>query len=205
MKDRPLPRKFYLTDAVTLAKAFLGKRLIHDSAEGVTSGRIVETEAYAGYHDAACHSYRRSGPEGNHRTNIMFARGGYAYVYLIYGMYHCFNVVAAGAGEPEAVLIRALEPLTGIPLMEKRRQITGAVKKLCSGPGKLCGAMGITREHYGLDLCRRSELVIADSDQVIPPETIRTTPRINVDYAGEAADYPYRFLLADNPFLSRRR
>ena len=190
---------------MTVAKNLLGKRLIHRSPEGVTSGRIVETEAYAGAHDAACHSYRRSGPEGNHRTNIMFDRGGYAYVYLIYGMYHCFNVVAAGAGEPEAVLIRALEPLEGIPLMEKRRQITGAVKnvkKLCSGPGKLCIAMGITKKHYGVDL-RRGELIIVDSDQTVPPEAIEATPRINVDYAGEAAEYPYRFLLQGNPFLSR--
>jgi DNA-3-methyladenine glycosylase len=202
MRDRVLPRKFYFSDAVTLARSLLGKRSIHRSPDGVTSGRIVETEAYAGFHDAACHSYRRKGPEGNHRTNIMFARGGYAYVYLIYGMYHCFNVVAADVGEPEAVLIRALEPLEGIPLMEKRRQITGAVKKLCNGPGKLCVAMGITREHYGCDL-RLGELVIVDSNQAVPPEAIEATPRINVDYSGDAAEYPYRFILRESPFLSR--
>ena len=196
-----LPRKFYLTNAVTLARSLLGKRLIHRSPEGITSGRIVETEAYAGSDDAACHSYRRSGPEGNHRTNIMFGQGGYAYVYLIYGMYHCFNIVAGDVGQPEAVLIRALEPLEGIPLMEKRRQITGDVKKLCNGPGKLCIAMGITREHYGCDL-RQGELIIADSNQVIPPEAVLATPRINVDYAGEAAEYPYRFILRDCSFLS---
>jgi len=110
-------------------------------------------------------------------------------------------VVAAEVGQPEAVLIRALEPLEGIPLMEKRRQITGAVKKLCNGPGKLCIAMGITREHNGRDL-RQSELLIADSKQTIPPEAILATPRINVDYAGEAAEYLYRFVLGDSPFLS---
>ncbi len=200
--NRRLPRDFYLADAVAVAKSLLGKCLVHRSAEGITSGLIVETEAYAGTTDAACHSYRRTGPEKNHRTNIMFSRGGYAYVYLIYGMYDCFNVVVNEAGNPEAVLIRAIEPLDGIDLMKKRRKIADSPRKLCSGPGKLCIAMGITREHYGRDLCR-SELYITGSTRTISPESILATPRINVDYAADAAGYPYRFIVKDSPFLSR--
>ncbi|MCL2622757.1 MAG: DNA-3-methyladenine glycosylase, partial [Planctomycetaceae bacterium] len=154
----PMTRDFYLADAVTVARSLLGKRLVHQSHEGTTAGIIVETEAYAGHDDAACHSYQRKAPVGKHRTNIMFSDGGYAYVYLIYGMYNCFNVVVNKAGNPEAVLIRALEPVEGMQLMAKRRGIAissdrpGNIRKLCNGPGKLCIAMGVTREHYGLDL-----------------------------------------------------
>ena len=198
-----LQRDFYMKDAVTVARALLGALLVSESPEGRTAGRIVETEAYAGYNDAACHSYKRKTALESHRTNIMFGCGGHAYVYLIYGMYNCFNVVANAQGEPEAVLIRALEPLEGIELMAKRRG-TDMQKNLCSGPGKLCMAMGITLADYGADLCCGERLFIAQGD-FAADEDVRSTPRINVDYAGEASGYPYRFVIADSRFLSTRR
>ena len=209
---KPLKQEFYLADAVTVARLLLGKRLVHQSHEGNTAGIIVETEAYAGHTDAACHSYQRKAPVGEHRTNIMFNEGGYVYVYLIYGMYNCFNVVVNKADNPEAVLIRALEPVEGLPLMAKRRGMDissahpGDLRKLCNGPGKLCIAMGITREHYGQDLCRlnsASRIIITEGKTVAESE-INATPRINVDYAGEASAWPYRFVIRENGFLSTR-
>ncbi|MDR2180063.1 MAG: DNA-3-methyladenine glycosylase [Synergistaceae bacterium] len=199
-----LERAFYLRSAVFLAKALLGKMLIHVTGGVETGGLIVETEAYAGREDAACHSYKRSSPsskEGRHRTDVMFGPGGHAYVYLIYGMYNCFNVVANVENEPEAVLIRALEPIQGISAMKDRRK-TQDVKKLCNGPGKLSIALGITRDQDGADLCGGS-LFIAEAES-IPVNRILATPRINVDYAGEAALLPYRFVVRDSAFLSRQ-
>ena len=208
-----LRRGFYLHDAVTVARALLGKRLINHSDEGMTAGIIVETEAYSGFDDAACHSYQRKTPVGEHRTNIMFREGGYVYVYLIYGMYNCFNVVVNKAGNPEAVLIRALEPLEGLSLMAKRRGVNlksdrpGNRKKLCNGPGKLCIAMDITREQYGQDLCRYTSGsgVIITEGNTVPDSDVAVTPRINVNYAGEASAWPYRFVIRDNGFLSTRK
>ena len=206
-----LPRDFYLADAVTVGRALLGKRLVHSLREGTTAGIIVETEAYAGREDAACHSYQRKTPVGEHRTNIMFREGGYAYVYLIYGMYNCFNVVVNEAGNPEAVLIRAMEPVEGLPLMAERRGLDISpdrckdVKKLCSGPGKLCIAMGITREHDGQDLCQTAGGITITQGITITESDISATPRINVDYAGEASTWPYRFVLRESPFLSTRK
>jgi DNA-3-methyladenine glycosylase len=195
-------RAFYLQAAVPLAKALLGKALVHVQDGVAVGGIIVETEAYAGRQDAACHAYGRKGPSGKHRTDVMFGPGGHAYVYLIYGMYNCFNVVANVEGEPEAVLVRALEPRKGISLMEKCRKIR-TLKKLCNGPGKLCVSLGITRECYGADLCGGA-LFITDGEPV-SEERISATPRINIDYAGEAAGFPYRFVVRDSLFLSTRK
>ncbi len=200
---RPLPRDFYFPDAVTVARALLGCLLVHDSPEGLTAGVIVETEAYAGREDAACHSYKRAAPAGDHRTNVMFAPGGHAYVYLIYGMYNCFNVVTSPEDEPKAVLIRALEPVEGLGLMAARRK-TDEPRKLCSGPGKLCIAMGITREHYGVDMCKSENLFIAEGEK-IGEGKIRATARINVDYAGDASMLPYRFVIEESRFLSTKK
>jgi DNA-3-methyladenine glycosylase len=202
MSGRCLERGFYLQSAVPLARSLLGKMLVHVTGSVVTGGLIVETEAYAGRGDAACHSYNRQSASGNHRTDVMFGPGGYAYVYLIYGMYNCFNVVANVENEPEAVLIRAVEPREGVSAMKERRK-TQDVKKLCNGPGKLSMALGITREHYGMDLCGDS-LFITEGEPV-SASRILTTPRINVDYAGEAAFLPYRFTIQDSKFLSVRQ
>ncbi|MEL7624464.1 MAG: DNA-3-methyladenine glycosylase [Clostridiales bacterium] len=197
-----LERSFYLKDTVEVARNLLGMILVRQTGEGLTAGRIVETEAYAGAADAACHAAR--GRRGG-RTAVMYGPGGFAYVYLIYGMYYCMNVVTRAEEEPEAVLIRALEPLTGLELMAKRRNIRDVGSKkglhsLCTGPGKLCQAMAIDKDCYGLDLCG-SELYI-EQGQRPAARDIAATKRINIDYAGEAKDYPWRFLLRDNPYVS---
>ncbi|MDR3166212.1 MAG: DNA-3-methyladenine glycosylase [Synergistaceae bacterium] len=197
-----LPRGFYLREAAAVARELLGAILVKKSAEGITSGVIVETEAYAGHRDAACHAFKHPSPPPGHRTRVMFGDGGYAYVYFIYGMHSCFNVTANVAGKPDAILIRAIEPMDGIELMRARRN-TQDIRNLCGGPGKLCQALGITQNDYGRDLCG-NELFIIEGKPV-PDETVLATPRINVDYAGEASAYPYRFVIKDNKFLSTRR
>lgn len=202
VKGGALNRGFYMDGAVALARKLLGCELIRRSPEGAASGIIVETEAYAGQADAACHSYKHTAPVKGHRTNVMFGPGGFAYVYLIYGMYRCFNVVANEPGIPEAVLIRALEPSSGISLMSSRRG-TDDARKLCGGPGNLCAALGITRMDYGEDLCG-DDLFIRPG-LTVTDEAVLATPRINVDRSGEASLYPYRFVIKDSEFLSTRR
>ncbi|MDK2855912.1 MAG: DNA-3-methyladenine glycosylase [Bacillota bacterium] len=197
-----LPRSFYARPATEVAPDLLGKLLVHVTPEGLTSGYIVETEAYMGPEDKAAHSY---GGRPTERTRAMFGPPGHAYVYFIYGMYHCFNVVVAEEGQPQAVLIRALEPAEGIELMARRRGLApealakllanpAKLRTLTDGPGKLCQALGITRAQYGLDLTG-DELFLTPGRSVDPKE-ILTTPRINVDYAGEWAKRPWRFVLA---------
>lgn len=190
-----LEREFYQTDGVTLAKKLLGKVLVHRTAEGVVKGRIVETEAYMGPADKGAHSYKGR-PEG--RVSVQYGDGGYAYVYLIYGMHCCMNVVANEAGKPECVLLRALEPVEGLEEMKARRKKQKR-KDLCSGPGKLCQAMGITRQQYGLDLTGE-ELYIEDWGE--PEPEIQATPRIHIDYAEEARDFLWRFVIKNSDFLS---
>ncbi len=192
-----LPREFYERDTLNVAKDLLGKYLVHDSAEGTVKGIIVEVEAYIGPNDAAAHTYK--GLRSN-RTEVAFGPGGFAYVYLIYGMHNCFNIVTNKAEKPEVVLIRALEPVEGISIMIKRRG-TDKLKNLCSGPGKLCSAMGITRADNGVNLCKDS-LYLLDSPR-IPEDQIQATPRINIDYAAEAKDYLWRFIIKGNKFVSK--
>ena len=180
-----------------LARKLLGCLLVHRTPDGVAGGMIVEAEAYVGAIDKACHAYRnRSG-----RTEIMYHDGGYAYVYLIYGMHYCFNVVTGSQGEGNAVLIRALEPVTGIGLMRKRRK-TDVLRNLCSGPGKLCQAMGITKKEYGMDLCAADSPLRLIRYRHIPDAQIVAMPRINVAYAEEAASWPWRFYVNGNPYVS---
>ena len=181
-----LDREFYRQSALIVARELIGKKLICHTEEGTTGGIIIETEAYMGVDDAASHSYQNRRTK---RTEAMFSDGGHAYIYLIYGMYLCFNVSTNLKDVPEAVLIRALEPTNGIELMKRRRH-KQALKDLCSGPGKLTQAMGISMEHYNIDLCS-DELYIETTE--LTPE-IETTKRINIDYAGEAADYLWRFV-----------
>ncbi|MDO5399815.1 MAG: DNA-3-methyladenine glycosylase [Eubacteriales bacterium] len=190
-----LCREFYLRSGVEVARDLIGKVLVCRRPEGVTRGIIVETEAYMGHLDAAAHSYKAP---STGRTAIQYGPGGYAYVYTIYGLHTCMNVVANRPGCPEAVLIRALEPVGGIPLMQQRRK-SQSLTALCSGPGKLAQAMGITMAQYGADLCGE-ELYLEEDDG--PAPEILETKRINVDYAGEAADYPWRFLQKGSRFVS---
>mgnify|MGYP002626913110 CR=1 FL=1 len=191
-----LTRNFYLRNACTVAYELIGKILVHRQNENITSGIIIEAEAYRGPEDKAAHSYnnRRTA-----RTEIMFHDGGFAYVYMIYGMHCCFNITANIYGKPEAVLIRALEPLEGIDIMKARRK-TDSVKNLCNGPGKLCSAMGITRELYGEDLCSEN-LYVTDNKK--PAPIVSTSPRINIDYAEEYINVPWRYYAEGSRYISR--
>ena len=188
-----LPREFYLRDGLTVARELIGKKLVTRSADGVTSGIIVETEAYMGALDAAAHSYRGK----TERTKIFFGEGGFVYVYLIYGRNLCTNVVCNVADVPEAVLIRALEPVDGVELMKIRRGKKN-LRELCSGPGKLSQALGVTKNFYGADLFGNEIFIETTNFQA----DVVTTKRINVDYAGAAASYPWRFIAAGNNFIS---
>lgn len=189
-----LSREFYLGDTVDIAQALVGCTLVSVTEDGITSGRIVETEAYLGIEDTAAHA---SKGDPNGRTRVLFGKGGYAYVYLIYGMYNCLNFATGPEGKPECVLIRALEPMEGLDIMAKRRK-TDKLSALCSGPGKLCMALDITRADYGADLCGERLYVLPRKDT---PEII-ATPRINIDYAPEHRDKPWRFVDKNSRLLS---
>ena len=188
--SRALPRAFYARPAVEVARDLLGKILIH----GKTAGRIVETEAYLGLEDAAAHASR--GLTG--RTRAIFGPPGHAYVYFIYGMYECLNLVAEPEGIPGCVLIRALEPLAGLQIMRQRRPAARSIEDLASGPGKLTRAFGITRRLYGADVTR-GELTVRTLRRETPFK-ILTTPRIGIR---QSADWPLRFVIAGNRFVSR--
>ena len=201
MSARALPRRLYLQPTLRVARALLGKTLVHDGPEGRTAGRIVEVEAYRGPADRAAHS---SGGRRTPRNEVMYGPPGHAYVYFIYGMYFCMNVVCQPAGVPEAVLLRALEPLEGIALMRRRRGLPdGPEWRLCRGPGALCRALGITRAENGADLVR-GPLRIVDAPPV-PAARVARTARIGVAYAGADAARPWRFLLRGSPAVSGPR
>lgn len=191
---------FYLRDTAEVARDLLGRYLVRRTEKGLLACRITETEAYCGPGDAACHSHKKASRKGG-RTNVMYEAGGLAYVYLIYGMYCCFNVVTREKGEPEAVLIRSGQPLLGLPQMAANRRMEEVrEKKLLTGPGKLCQGMAIDRDLYGEPLW--GEELWLTYGEPVPPAAVAATPRINVDYAGEAAKWPLRFVEKDSPFLS---
>jgi DNA-3-methyladenine glycosylase len=191
---KPLPESFFEQPTIDLAKALLGCILVKESNEGVTAGYIVETEAYIGPGDRASHSYNNRRTK---RTEIMFHRSGLVYTYVMHT--HClFNVVSGGEDNPEAVLVRALEPLYGIEIIKKRRGMED-LKILTNGPGKLTKSMGITKEDYGhLLTCPPLYIAIGYS-----PERLSSGKRIGIDNSGEARDYPWRFWVTDNKFVSR--
>jgi DNA-3-methyladenine glycosylase len=196
-----LQRAFYQQDTVKVAKNLLGKILIHESSQGKTAGRIVETEAYRGPEDKAAHS---SGGRRTPRNEVMFGEKGHAYIYFIYGMYYCFNVTAGHVpGKPEAVLIRALEPVVGQDIMAKRRGDRQAkTVNLTNGPSKLCMAMDILKSQNKTDLTS-PPLYIEDAPPV-PKTDVVETPRIGVDYAGEWKNRPWRFYIKRNSFVSAK-
>ncbi len=191
-----LPFAVYQTDGITLAKRLLGCRLVHETPEGRCGGIIVETEAYMGLTDDAAHSYR--GKSGG-RVNVQYGPGGFSYIYLIYGMHNCMNVVANDPQTPEAVLIRALQPDEGLALMHARRPRAKNDRQLCSGPGKLCAALAITREQYGLDLTGDTLWIEDRTDEL----AIACGPRIGVEYAKVCGDKPWRFWVQDSPWVSK--
>jgi DNA-3-methyladenine glycosylase len=194
-----LPRDFYERPTIDVAQDLLGCCLVHLEGDMTTAGKIVETEAYLSG-DPAAHSFIGK----TKRNAVLFGPVGHAYVYLIYGMHYCINAVTGEEGSGEAVLIRALEPLQGISVM-KRRRGTESIRQLCSGPGKLTGAMGITRECNGASFMEGPlRIVSRDSvpghDPVQNAEIVRTT-RVGIV---KAAEKPLRFYLKGNPHISRK-
>jgi DNA-3-methyladenine glycosylase len=177
-----LQRGFYERPTIEVARGLLGKVLVH----GETAGIIVETEAYLGGDDLASHSARGV----TNRTRVIFGPPGHAYVYLIYGMYECLNIVAEPVGQPGCVLVRALQPVAGIEIMRQRRPAARKLEDLASGPGKLTLALGITRAHNGADITR-GPLVVREP-VVERPFEIAATPRIGI---AKCADLPLRFVL----------
>lgn len=181
-ESKVVPREFYARPTAEVARSLLGKLLVH----GRTAGRIIETEAYLGMDDKAAHASRGL----TARTRALFGPPGYAYVYFIYGMYECLNVVAEPDGTPGCVLIRALEPLCGLGVMRGRRPTARRPEELASGPGKLTLAMGITRRQYGADLTL-GELTIRGFRHESPFD-VDVTPRVGIRHC---ADWPLRFVL----------
>lgn len=201
---RAVDREFFQQDTERLARSLLGTILAHETPEGLTAGRVVEVEMYRGVKDRAAHSHRGV-PTA--RTQVMFGPPGHAYVYFIYGMHYCLNVVAAPDGVGEAILLRALEPIAGLELMAKRRRLawplgSRAVRNLTNGPGKLAAALGVSKAQYGLPLWS-SSLRFYQGESPLSMVEIREGPRINIGYAGEAAHYPWRFWIPGNRFVSR--
>lgn len=194
MTLEPVPKGFFERPVLALARAMIGAVLVHESAEGVAAGRIVETEAYRGPEDLAAHSARG---RRTARTEVMYGAPGHAYMFLLYGSSWAFNVVAGPPDAPHAVLVRALEPVLGLPLMSARRGLPPTRRELCNGPGKLCAALGLDRSHYGRDL-RGSPLYLAAG----AGGRIGRSPRINIDYAGPWVPRPWRFYERGNRWVS---
>jgi DNA-3-methyladenine glycosylase len=198
---RALPRSFYRQPTLRVARALLGKTLVHETPDGITAGRIVEVEAYRGPRDRAAHSF---GGRRTARNEVMYGPAGHAYVYFVYGMHFCVNAVCGDVDVPEAVLIRALEPLEGEALMRRRRGMAeGPAWRLCRGPGALCRAMGIGRENNGADLLRGPLRILDAAAQ--PVGTVARGPRIGVDYAGTHAAWPWRSYVRESRAVSGRR
>lgn len=198
---KKVPPLFYeRDDVIQIARELLGKILVTEREGRRTTGRIVETEAYAGLQDKASHAFRGRTP----RTAPMFDGTGVAYVYLCYGLHQMFNIVTNKAGVPHAVLIRAAEPLEGIDIMLQRTGKIVADASLTRGPGNVGKAFGIHRTQTGVSL-QSETLFIADDGYQIEPGSVGVSPRIGVAYAGDDALRPYRFYIKGNPFVSGKQ
>lgn len=194
MKNRIIPQDFYLDeDVLKLSQALLGKTLVTDFGSQ-TSGMIVETEAYYGAIDKASHAYQH---RRTARTETMYLPGGHAYIYLCYGLHHLFNIVTAEKGIPHAILIRAIEPINGIPLMLTRRKMAKPHPRLTSGPGALTQALGISRQFDG-HLVTTAPIWIEDLGVKVTKSDIIASPRVGIDYAEEHKDLPWRFRLKNS-------
>lgn len=193
----PLSRKFYLRDTVIVSKDLLGKIIIRKTGDSVLTAKIVETEAYIGDHDPACHAYMKITP----RNKVLYDIGGKVYVYFIYGNYYCFNIVSEEKGVGSAVLIRGVEPVKGIELMKKYRGPVKNIFDLTNGPAKLCLAMNIDKRLYGVDVTCKGNIFISE-----PIESqkfdIATTKRVGLNIG---IDLPYRFFIKDNPYVTKHK
>ena len=195
---KKLPLSFYLRkDVLKISKELLGKILVTNWDGELTSGRIVETEAYAGEIDRASHAFRGKTP----RTQVMYGQGGTAYVYLCYGIHQMFNIVTNAEGIPHAILIRGIEPVSGIETMLRRTGKKKLDETLTRGPGNVGKAFGFHTSQCG-NLLTSDGLFIADDGFKVTPGFIGTSPRIGVDYAGEHAEWHYRFFIKGNKYVS---
>jgi DNA-3-methyladenine glycosylase len=198
LKSDCVGRRFYLRDATIVAVDLLGKELVCVSKDGITSGIIVEVEAYIGPLDKGSHAFNNKRTK---RTKIQYKIGGFAYVYQVYGMHFCFNVTTQDEGRPEVVLVRAIEPVIGVSVMKMRRiKCLTSLAELTNGPGKLCQSMGIDLKCYGEDLC--GEKLFIRQPSMKYSGNIFCSSRINIDYAGEDAKLPWRYFFKDNSFVS---
>lgn len=197
MSNKVLSQDFYFQDTAQVAQDLLGKTLFHRNEKGeILRGKIVETEAYLGVKDPACHTF---GGRSTPRVKSMYLQGGHSYVYMIYGMYYCLNFVTRTEEHPEAVLIRALEVPHG------QTQIKMFQKGLpTNGPGKLCRHFEITKKEDGLQLWKKKSNLWVEDAPKLQKKQIVATPRIGVAYAGEAAAWPLRFYIKDNPYISKK-
>lgn len=193
-----LGKQFYKGPTTAVAKRLLGQNLVRIINGKRLSGRIIEVEAYLGAKDKACHTF---GGRKTKRNEAMYLHAGHAYIYMIYGMYHCLNIVTRDAENPEAVLIRALEPVEGINAMAANRG-TVDLKNIANGPGKLCSALKIDRRLNGISL--QSDQIFIEKGSKISRNMISAAPRIGVHYAEEAALWPLRYYVNDSVFVSKR-
>lgn len=196
-----LNRSFYeRNDVCLIAKELLGKTLVTEIDGIRCTGKITETEAYDGRKDKACHAFLNKHTK---RTEVMYRAGGTAYVYLCYGIHHLFNVVTNREGLADAVLVRAVEPLSGIEAMIERRGLESVEKRMSSGPGTLTQALGITTDNHGHLLTEGRKIWIEDA-KTIPHEDVVSTTRIGIDYAGEDALLPWRYYIKTSKWVSKK-
>lgn len=201
MKLKKLPVSFYQrSNVVQITKELIGKVLVTNFNDEFTSGRIVEAEAYEGVVDRASHAFKGLTP----RTKIIFGEGGTAYVYLCYGIHQMFNIVTSMEGEAHAILIRAVEPIEGVEVMLRRTGKKVAGPDLTSGPGKVGKAFGFHTTQCGLPVYG-DEIYIADDGFRVSDANIISSPRIGVDYAGEHAEWHYRFYMRGSKYVSRSK
>ncbi|WP_349408247.1 DNA-3-methyladenine glycosylase [Pseudalkalibacillus sp. SCS-8] len=197
-------KDFFKQPTLEVARQLLGMELVHETGNGRLAGKIVEVEAYKGPEDKAAHSY---GGRRTARTEVMYGEPGHVYMFLIYGMHHCFNIVTGPLHKPEAILLRALEPTEGVELMLENRYgvkesyTRNHERNLTNGPGKLSKAMGFNMNHYGLPL-QTSEIKLQEYDN-IKDEFVEIGPRINIDYAEEHVSLPYRFSIKNHAYISK--
>lgn len=205
---RVLPQKFYFQPSLVVARQLLGKYLVREINGRRLTGKIVETEAYCGFDDKASHAACGL----TERNSVMFEKGGYWYVYVVYGIFNCLNIVTEKKRFPSAVLIRALEPVEGIDEMGKNRGIEIASspaasrndkRGLCSGPGKLCQAMKIDRELNRTKAFGKGCQLWIENGENVRPSQIIASPRIGVDYAGKWSEKKWRFYVKNNQFVSK--
>ncbi|HCD50816.1 MAG TPA: DNA-3-methyladenine glycosylase [Balneolaceae bacterium] len=199
MAYKKVSRSFYdRDDVVEIARELIGKVLCTNINGHITKGMIVETEAYDGSCDNACHAYSHGLTE---RNKVMFGAPGFSYIYLCYGIHHLFNIVTNSEGKADAVLIRAIEPIEGVSKILERRNKKKLQRSVGGGPGIVSSALGITTEHYGEDLFG-DVIWVEDHGNDFNPDEILASERVGIDYAGEDANLPWRFRLKGNPFTS---